>query len=71
MKYYIGKRINPQLTNPYYFAYGKLTKKEAKKNTYCLYGNIILTEYDKKEQYQEAKEQIKGNGFTLYDNEIL
>ena len=28
--FYIGRRNNPQLATPYFKAFGKLTKKEAK-----------------------------------------
>ena len=43
--FYIGQRDNAQLKTPYYKAFGKLTKKDAKAKEQCAYGSMWLTGY--------------------------
>ncbi len=57
--FYIGQRYNPQLNNPYYKAFGKLTKKEAKAKEQITYGSMSLTAYKTEAEYLAAIEQIK------------
>lgn len=65
--FYIGKRSNPQLTKPYYRAYGQLTKKEASKKETCLYGSMQLTSYNTKEEYIEAIQKLNNDGFKVIE----
>ena len=70
-KFYIGERSNQQLAKSYYIAYGKLTKKEALKKESCSYGEIYLTSYDTKEEYDSAKEKLQNDGFRVANNEKI
>lgn len=60
--FYIGKRSNPQLPNPYYKAFGKLTKKEAKAKEATVYGSMYLTGYKTEAEYHSAIEELKQSG---------
>ncbi len=62
MKYYIGKRLNPQLSEAYYIAYGKMSKKDAKAVENCLYGSCYLTPYNTVEEYNAEIERLKNLG---------
>lgn len=63
--FYIGKRFNPQLSQPYFKAYGKLTKKDAKVYSKPSYGTMLLTGYEKEEEYLQAIEEIKSEGYNF------
>lgn len=63
--FYIGQRINPQFSKPYYNSYGQLTKTEAKKKEDCLYGSIILTSFDNVVDYENDIIRIKSEGFKV------
>jgi hypothetical protein len=65
--FYIGERINPQLSKPYFNAYGQITKKRAEKIENPLYGSIILTAYNTKEEYVAAKEKLYNDGFRVIE----
>lgn len=60
--FYIGQRNNPQLGTPYYKAFGKLTKKDAKAKEQCAYGSMWLTGYKTEAEYTSAIEQLKQAG---------
>lgn len=60
--FYIGQRNNPQLKSPYYKAFGKLTKKDAKLKGQCLYGSMSLTAYETEAEYTSAIDQLKQAG---------
>ena len=60
--FYIGQRNNPQLANPYYKTFGKLTKKEAKAKEQTVYGSMWLTAYKTEAEYTAAIEQMKQEG---------
>ena len=64
--YYIGERSNPQLDKPYYKAFGKLTKKEAKAKEQTVYGSMYLTGYKTEDEYTSAIDQLKQTGARLY-----
>jgi hypothetical protein len=64
--FYIGQRCNPQLKNPYYKAYGQLSKKEVKEKEDCLYGSMWLTPYSTEEEYYNKLNELKENGFKVY-----
>ena len=60
--YYIKQRNNPQLPKPYYVAYGKLTKKEAKEIEKSIYGTNTMLAYSSKEEYKEKYQRKGHNG---------
>ena len=60
--FYTGQRNNPQLKTPYYKAFGKLTKKDAKAKEQCAYGSMWLTAYKTEAEYTSAIEQLKQAG---------
>jgi hypothetical protein len=62
MNYYIGTRHNPQFKEPYYVAYGKLTKKQAKEYESCLYGSMYLESYESEEKYRNAVCDLESQG---------
>lgn len=63
--WYIGKRTNPQLSKPYYVAYGQLSKNAAKQAEKTVYGGMYLTSYETKEEYDMQIEKLKQDGFTV------
>ena len=65
VKYYIGRRDNPQLSKPYYKAYGQLTKKEAKAKEECSYGSMILESFDTIEECGKRLDELRANGFSI------
>jgi hypothetical protein len=66
-KYYLGERINPQLSKPYYKAYGQLSKKEAaKKEKDQTYGSMTLTAFETKVGYETAIRLRKEEGFNVH-----
>jgi hypothetical protein len=65
MKFYLGKRDNPQLSKPYYVKYGQLSKKEVVKKENCLYGNMSLTAYDNETSYNNAIDSLEKEGFRI------
>lgn len=65
-KFYIGRRYNPQLKNPYFRAFGRLTKKAAREHENSLYGGMVLTAYDTAEAYEAAIREITRDGFRVY-----
>lgn len=66
--YYIGRRDNPQFSNPYFRAYGRLYKKDAKKKEDCAYGSMTLTEYTTEQEYLNKLQSLKEQGFNVYYN---
>ena len=64
-KYYIGERVNPQLSNPYFVAYGQLTAKDAASKTDCAYGYMYITSYDTVEEYDTELMRLKTEGFRI------
>lgn len=65
LSYWIKERFNPQLGNPYYTAYGQLTKKQAKEKTKTLFGSNAMFEYKTIEEYEKAIKQFVKDGFSL------
>ena len=63
--FYIGERLNPQLSKPYYKAYGQLSKADAKRKENCSYGSMWLTAYETEEQYTAVLEHIKKSGYSI------
>ena len=66
--FYIGQRNNPQLSKPYYIAYGQLSKTDAKKFRDCLYGSIHLTSFDNVVDFENDIIRIKSEGFKVSVN---
>ena len=64
-KFYIGRRDNPQLSKPYYKAYGKLSKKEIEDKENCLYGSMTLISYETEIEYNNKLNELKNNGFSI------
>jgi hypothetical protein len=64
--YYIGERYNPQFKTPYYVAFGKLTKTEAKRNEQCLYGEMYLNSYEDEQSYNDKLTELKNKKLTVY-----
>ena len=64
-KFYIGKRVNPQLEKPYYRAYGQLSKTAAKEKEGSIYGSMTLKSYDTQAEYDAAIAQLKQEGFSV------
>lgn len=64
-KFYIGARHNPQFQKPYYKAYGQLSKTDAKAKEKCSYGSMYLTAYETEQEYLNAQEELKANGFRI------
>jgi len=60
--FYIGQRNNPQLPQPYYKAFGKLTKKEAAAKERPSYGSMWLTSYRTLEAYEAAIAKLVAEG---------
>jgi len=71
-KFYIGERVNPQLKNSYYIAYGQITKREAKDREDCHYGELWMAAYDTEAVYLKAitELQAKGRRVTGWNFEI-
>jgi hypothetical protein len=65
LKYYIGRRDNPQLKQPYYRRYGQLSKTDAKKKENPAYGSMSLTGYDTEEEYEKEIARLVLEGFTV------
>lgn len=63
--WYIGRRDNPQLSKPYYKAYGQLPKSDVKKKEDCAYGSMTLTSYETEEAYNKALDKLKEDGFSV------
>ena len=63
--FYIGKRVNPQFSKPYYVAYGQLTKEESHKMEDCCYGSMYLTSYNTENEYNESIDQLIKDGFRV------
>ena len=66
MNYYIGERINPQFKKNYFTAYGKMSKKEARKKEDCIYGSMIMASYPTEQAYLTKIEELKNLGYTVY-----
>lgn len=61
--FYIGKRNNPKFPQPYYKAFGKLTKKEAAaKKERPSYGFMGLTSYRTIDAYEAAIAELVAEG---------
>ena len=65
---YIGMRVNPQFKQPYYVAYGALSKKDAKKKENCSYGSMYLTGYTDKEAYDAQIVKLRAEGFRVTEH---
>jgi hypothetical protein len=63
--YYIGERINPQLSKAYFNAYGQLTKKDASKKEECAYGSLSMISFNTKEEYEQKIEELKSQDFSI------
>lgn len=63
--YWIKKRYNPQFDKPYFSGCGQLSKTAAKKKEKSLYGYNKMLEYSTQEEYTQALEQFKSEGFTV------
>ena len=63
--FYIGERFNPQLSKPYYKAYGQLSKTEAKEKENPIYGSMYLTCFETESEYTNALDKIKADGFSI------
>lgn len=64
-KFYIGKRHNPQLSKPYFVAFGQLTAKEAKGKEKSLYGSMSLSAFSSEQEYSAELKRIEGEGFRV------
>ena len=64
--YYIGERNNPQFKKPYYIAYGQLTKKDVKRKEKCMYGDLCITGFVNKEDYDNTLLSLKQKGFSIH-----
>ncbi len=64
-QFYIKQRNNPQFDKPYYVAEGQLTKKDAKKKESSLYGNNYMTGYATEQEYKDAIEKLKADGYSV------
>lgn len=65
-KYYIKERSNPQFQRPYYIAEGQLSKAEAKRKEKSAYGSNAMIEYWTEEEYKDALNKLKLEGFNVY-----
>jgi hypothetical protein len=67
LKFYLGRRSNPQLGKPYYNEYGQITQKRAKEiEDGTIYGAMYLTPFDTEEAYRTKIAELKADGFTVY-----
>lgn len=64
--FYIKERHNPQFDKPYYVPQGQLSKAEAKRKEKSLYGDNIMLEYKTFEEYVEAQNKFKKEGFSVH-----
>ena len=64
-KYWIKERHNPQLDKAYYMTYGQLSKREAMEKEKTLYGMNIMKSYATEQEYNEAIEKLKTDGFRV------
>lgn len=64
--YWLKERHNPQLKNPYWVAYGKITTKEAKAKESSLYGTNYMHNFSTKEDYENKIEELRKNGLMSY-----
>lgn len=65
--YYIKKRNNPQHRKPYYVACGQLSKTAAKRKEKSLYGFNTMLEYKTEQEYKDAIELLKSQGFLVHE----
>ncbi len=65
MKYYIGQRNNPQLSKPYFVAYGKLSKAKVREAEKSLYGSMYLTPYESEQEYNDKLNQLRLDGYSV------
>lgn len=61
-KFYIGKRVSPELKDTYFIAYGQITKKEAEWREDCIYGELRMTAYNTKSDYLKAIADLRSSG---------
>lgn len=66
--FYIKERDNPQLSKPYYTAYGQLSKTAAKRKESTLYGANAMHSFATAEEYRAEIARLKAEGFTVYDD---
>ena len=65
--FYLGFRTNCQIKNGgYYKTFGQLTKKEAKNKEKCSYGCMSLVAYTTEEEYNNAINNVKNQGYSVY-----
>jgi len=70
-QFYIKERLNPQFNKPYYVAEGQLTKKEAKSKEATLYGSNYLLAYNTEQEYKNAIEKLRVDGFKVMGEKLL
>ena len=64
-KYYVGRRDNPQLSKPYFVAYGQLSKADVKRMESSVYGSMTLTGYDTIEDFNQTIQTLESDGFRV------
>lgn len=69
--YYIGQRNNPQLTQPYYYAYGQLSRVQARAKGNTLYGSITVMPFPTLSAYNAAISALKAKGFRVIDSHTV
>ena len=67
-KFYLKRRDNTQLIEPYYVKCGQITKKEAKKIEKAIYGENTMIAFDTEEQYNEEIKGLIKLGLHIYEN---
>jgi len=64
-KFYLGQRVNPQLSKPYFNAYGKLTIAEMKQRSKCSYGSIYMESFETEAEYLSKIESLRNEGYNI------
>lgn len=65
-QYYIARRDNPQLNEPYYILVGELSEQEViKRSEGCLYGTLTYIPYKTKKLYNGAIQELKVNNCNI------
>lgn len=63
--YYLGRRGNPQLSKPYFTAYGQLSKTAAKRKENCAYGSMSLESFESGLSYAARIVELEAEGFRV------
>ena len=63
--FYIGRRYNPQLSKPYFRAYGQLSKKMVSEKENCAYGSMSLEGFETESAYIARIEELKAQGYRV------